>query len=148
MKLNNLKLVATVGFVSLLAISRAFAHGGDDDAHETPSPSASATASASPTTIISNANLVCSKNELLLSIKICGVHGCPALINNGTTETKYNFTRKKNSSGALTYTTKGSTKPKCTVVISPLKKGRRAVQNASCAKNLVGATCKFETPLN
>ena len=92
--------------------------------------------------------LVCENTKARIEIGICGIAKCPVdVIVNGAT-TSYLMTRKKKDTGALTYNTRANASRRCTIVIGPLDKGARRVQNASCARDAKGSACQFvETEL-
>lgn len=101
------------------------------------------TAIAQTTVPTTGRTLTCKNNSGKIQIGICGIRGCTAVTSIGSTITKYTLTRKRNTNGSLTYTTRIGTTPKCTVGIGSLLGGRRLVTGASCATSLVGASCNI-----
>jgi hypothetical protein len=89
--------------------------------------------------------LVCSRGTSSATFSLCGVAGCSAsVVNNGATASVYSLKRKKETTGALTYTPARNATRRCSFSISPLKNGVRKISNTpSCARGLKNASCNF-----
>ena len=125
-----MKKITFLSAVLLLGASSVFA--------QTAVPSATSTPAAGKT-------LTCKNNAGTLTVGICGIKGCDVKVTlkDSSTSSTYVTKRTKASDGALTYKTGKSVTPKCTIVIGPLSKGTRLVNNATCAKTLKGAKCNI-----
>jgi hypothetical protein len=68
---------------------------------------------------------------------------CSATTNIDGVATKYGVVRKRGSDGSLTFTPRVAARPRCTIVISPLRYGTRRLLSISCAKSLKNAVCSI-----
>jgi hypothetical protein len=92
--------------------------------------------------------LTCSRNTSSVVFSICGARGCTAsVINNGAESTVFKVSRKKQTNGALVYSTSSRSKRKCSFTISPLSQGIRRISNTPvCARGLKRGVCSFSDP--
>ena len=91
--------------------------------------------------------LICSKGGVELTIGICGIRGCDAVVRQSTAVHTYNVKRIRYHSGALDYVPGPRSTTRCTFKISALHNGGRIVTNTpACAPSLKSAVCHWVYP--